>query len=265
MASIACDGFSSHSFAQLQDSLATQFLKLGFALQAPDFNHSDAVEHHEAFSAFLANLLVDAFARDSAEPCRVWAEANFPDLSIEIALKDERAFDLNEPITRMTLAGCVHSIENILTDTTFESCAPVQHWQPRLGLVERSCRRCRCNQPAKWIWRAQHAHAGQRPVTTHTACVRPWPAGNVAAIRRLRSARRRLARHAPGIGAQPSGRRRLRPILSRVKFDAGARIRRRAPANPHASATRRLRNRRSHAAPPPAPHGAANVRPPGAC
>src|SRR5215475_10406174 len=78
--SIACDGLSTRSFAQQQDSLVTSFVSLGFALRAPDFDNSDAVEHHEVFSVFLANLLAGAFARNAAKPCTVSARSNFPDL-----------------------------------------------------------------------------------------------------------------------------------------------------------------------------------------
>lgn len=122
--SMTCDGFSSRLRAQQQGSMVTSALRLGFALQAPDFENSEAVEHHAVFSVFLANLLADAFARNSAEPCAVFAaRANFPDLTILISLKDGRDFDLNEPASRNTLAGCVRSIENILTATTFERAA----------------------------------------------------------------------------------------------------------------------------------------------
>lgn len=118
--SIACGGFSSRSFAQQQDSLVTSFVSLGFALQAPGFDDSDAVVRHEVFSVLLANLLVGAFARNPAEPCTVSAGVNFPDLRIGIHLKDKPEFDLNEPAIRTTLAECVRSIETILTTTTFE-------------------------------------------------------------------------------------------------------------------------------------------------
>lgn len=118
--SIACCGFSSRPFAQQQESLVTSFVPLGFALQAPDFDSSDAVEHHEIFSVLLANLLVDTFARNPAEPCTVSAGVNFPDLRIGIYLKEQPKFDLNELGIRTTLAGCVRAIETILTTTTFE-------------------------------------------------------------------------------------------------------------------------------------------------
>jgi len=95
-------------------------LKLGFALQAPGFDNPHAVEHHVVFSVLLANLLVGAFEHHAAEPCTLSAGVNFPDLSIAIHLKEKPEFDLNDPASRNTLAGCIRSIETILTTTAFE-------------------------------------------------------------------------------------------------------------------------------------------------
>ncbi len=83
---------------------------------------------------------------------------------------------------------------------------PPAPWQQRYyRLVERSCRQCRRGQPASWTWGTEASRAEQRAGAANAAAVRPRPAGNVAASRRLRSARRRFARQAPGIAAQSSG------------------------------------------------------------
>jgi len=121
IASIACDGFSSRALAQQLVIPATSSMPMGFALRAPDFDDSDAVGHHGVFSVLLANLLVDTHNRNSAESCSVSAWPIFPDLKMLITPKGD--IDLNEPAGRNALAGCIRSIENILTATTFERAA----------------------------------------------------------------------------------------------------------------------------------------------
>ncbi len=121
IASIACDGFSSRALAQQLAIPATSSMLVGFALRAPDFDDSDTVGHHGVFSVLLANLLVDTHNRNPAESCSVSAWPIFPDLKMLITPKED--IDQNEPASRNMLAGCIRSIENILTATTFERAA----------------------------------------------------------------------------------------------------------------------------------------------